>query len=226
MIQTGIVVMKSTRALEWESFDGKPVQIMIALIVPKENYGNEHIQILASLSRMLMKQDFRRKLTESDSAEEIFEVIHQAGGRGVKDFGVREGGALRPATRYASSAGSVRLDDRIKKEKRGKAMAKKKLVALCACTMGLAHTFMAAQALEDAAKELGYDVKVETQGADGIQNELTPAEIADADIIIHAVALAPQNNERFDSYDIYEIGLQDAIKNAKGIIQEIESMEG
>ena len=71
-------------------------------------------------------------------------------------------------------------------------MAKKKLVALCACTMGLAHTFMAAQALEDAAKELGYDVKVETQGADGIQNE---------------------------------IGLQDAIKNAKGIIQEIESME-
>ena len=49
-------------------------------------------------------------------------------------------------------------------------MAKKKLVALCACTMGLAHTFMAAQALEDAAKELGYDVKVETQGADGIQN--------------------------------------------------------
>ena len=61
-----------------KSFDGKPVQIMIALIVPKENYGNEHIQILASLSRMLMKQDFRRKLTESDSAEEIFEVIHQA----------------------------------------------------------------------------------------------------------------------------------------------------
>ena len=78
VIQTGIVVMKSTKELEWESFDGKPVQIMIALIVPKENYGNEHIQILASLSRMLMKQDFRRKLTESDSAEEIFEVIHQA----------------------------------------------------------------------------------------------------------------------------------------------------
>ena len=78
VIQTGIVVMKSTRELEWESFDGKPVQIMIALIVPKENYGNEHIQILAPLSRMLMKQDFRRKLTETDSAEEIFEVIHQA----------------------------------------------------------------------------------------------------------------------------------------------------
>lgn len=78
VLQTGIIVMKSKHELEWESFDGKPVHIMIALIVPKENYGNEHIQILASLSRMLMKQDFRRKMEESDSSREIYEVIHQA----------------------------------------------------------------------------------------------------------------------------------------------------
>lgn len=78
VLHTGIIVMKSGNELEWESFDGKPVHIMIALIVPKENYGNEHIQILASLSRMLMKQDFRQKLKESDSPHEIYEVIHQA----------------------------------------------------------------------------------------------------------------------------------------------------
>lgn len=100
----------------------------------------------------------------------------------------------------------------------------KKLVALCACTMGLAHTFMAAQSLEEAAKELGYDVKIETQGADGIQNALTPQDLAEADIIIQAVAITPENNDRFDNYDVYEIGLQDAIKNAKGIIKEIEEM--
>lgn len=100
----------------------------------------------------------------------------------------------------------------------------KKIVGLCACTMGLAHTFMAAEALEEAAKELGYEIKVETQGADGIQNELSPQEIAEADFIIHAVAIQPQNNERFDAYEVYEISLQDAIKNAKGIIQEIETM--
>jgi fructose-specific PTS system IIB-like component len=100
----------------------------------------------------------------------------------------------------------------------------KKIIGLCACTMGLAHTFMAAQGLEDAAKELGYEIKVETQGADGLQNELTPQEIADADIIIHAVAITPQNNERFDDYDVYEIELQDAIKNAKATIQEIEAL--
>ena len=101
---------------------------------------------------------------------------------------------------------------------------KKKLVALCACIMGLAHTFMAAQSLEEAAKELGYDVKIETQGADGIQNELTPQDLAEADIIIQAVAITPENNERFDNYDVYEISLQDAIKNAKGTIKEIEEM--
>lgn len=77
VLHTGIIVMKSKNALEWESFDGKPVQIMIALIVPKENYGNEHISILASLSRSLMKQDFRRNLKQSDSASDIYEVIHQ-----------------------------------------------------------------------------------------------------------------------------------------------------
>lgn len=100
----------------------------------------------------------------------------------------------------------------------------KKLVAICACPMGLAHTFMAAQAIEDGARELGYEVKVETQGADGIQNELTPQDIADANIIIHAIAVTPINNERFDAYEIFEVELQDVIKDAKGIITEIESM--
>lgn len=100
----------------------------------------------------------------------------------------------------------------------------KNLVAVCACPMGLAHTFMAAQAIEDAAKELGYEVKVETQGADGLQNELTPEEIAKASIIIHAIAITPINNERFDAYEIFEVGLQDVIKDAKGVIRDIESM--
>ena len=100
----------------------------------------------------------------------------------------------------------------------------KKLIALCACPMGLAHTFMAAQALEEAAVEAGYEVKIETQGADGIQNRLTAQDIAEATIIIHSVAVTPEDNERFESRDVYEITLQDAIRNAAGIIKEIEEM--
>ncbi|WP_413733993.1 PTS fructose transporter subunit IIB [Sodalis sp. RH21] len=101
----------------------------------------------------------------------------------------------------------------------------KKLIALCACPMGLAHTFMAAQALEDAAREAGYDeIKIETQGADGIQNRLTAEDIAGADIIIHAIAITPEDSERFEHVDVYEITLQDAIKNPGGTLREIEAM--
>ncbi len=98
----------------------------------------------------------------------------------------------------------------------------KKIVGVCACTMGLAHTFMAAEALEQSAKEKGYDVKIETQGSDGIKNRLTPNDIAQADIIIHAVAITPDGMDRFEGYEIYEVGLQEIIKNPKGILEEIE----
>lgn len=98
----------------------------------------------------------------------------------------------------------------------------KKIIALCACPMGLAHTFMAAEAIRKTAVEMGYDIKVETQGADGIQNELTAVDIREADIIIHAVAVTPLGMERFEGYEVYEVGLQEVIKNPKGVIKEIE----
>ncbi len=103
---------------------------------------------------------------------------------------------------------------------------KRKLVALCACPMGLAHTFMAAEALEQAAKERGYIYKVETQGSDGIQNELNMEDISEADIIIHSLAVTPLGMERFEGFEIYEASLQEVIKNAKGILKEIEEDQG
>ena len=100
----------------------------------------------------------------------------------------------------------------------------KKLIALCACPMGPLTLLWPAQALEEAAVEAGYEVKIETSGADGIQNRLTAQDIAEATIIIHSVAVTPEDNERSESRDVYEITLQDAIKNAVGIIKEIEEM--
>ena len=97
----------------------------------------------------------------------------------------------------------------------------KRIVALCACPMGLAHTFMAADSLEKAAKELGAEIKIETQGADGIQNELTRKDIAEADAIILALAITPKGMERFEGYDPYEITLKEAIREGKDILSEI-----
>lgn len=98
----------------------------------------------------------------------------------------------------------------------------RKLVAVCACPMGLAHTFMAAEAIEQKANEMGYIVKVETQGADGISNELSKDDIKNADIIIHAASITPENMWRFENYEIYEVRLQDIISNPESIIREIE----
>ncbi|MFO3717251.1 PTS fructose transporter subunit IIB [Anaerococcus sp. ENR1011] len=98
----------------------------------------------------------------------------------------------------------------------------RKFVGLCACTMGLAHTFMAAQSMEDEAKKRGYETKVETQGSDGIQNELTAEDIADADIILLSTAITPQNMERFEGYEIYEVSLAEAIKDIETVFDDIE----
>ncbi|XNM59649.1 PTS fructose transporter subunit IIB [Escherichia coli] len=99
----------------------------------------------------------------------------------------------------------------------------KKLIPLCACPMGLAHYAYGRSALEEAAVEAGYEVKIETQAAVS-RIASTAQDIAEATIIIHSVAVTPEDNERFESRDVYEITLQDAIKNAAGIIKEIEEM--
>lgn len=96
-----------------------------------------------------------------------------------------------------------------------------KLVAVCACTMGLAHTFIAAEAIEQASNELGYFIKVETQGADGIKNELNDYDIKSADIIIHATSIIPDKINRFDGYEVYEVSLQDLIRDASAVINGI-----
>ncbi|WP_340499783.1 PTS fructose transporter subunit IIB [Caldifermentibacillus hisashii] len=73
-----------------------------------------------------------------------------------------------------------------------------KLVAVTACTTGIAHTYMAQEALEKECKKRGYEIKVETQGGLGIENELTEEEIAEADAVILAVSIGIEGDERFD----------------------------
>ncbi|MGL4588880.1 MAG: PTS fructose transporter subunit IIABC [Mycoplasmatales bacterium] len=109
------------------------------------------------------------------------------------------------------------LIDRIFQEdiskQRQELKAGKNIVAVCACPMGLAHTFMAAEVIENYAKKNGHNYKIETQGADGVQNYLSDIDISGADVIIHAIAVTPQDNERFEGYVVNEVGLQELIKN-------------
>jgi PTS system fructose-specific IIB component/fructose-specific PTS system IIB-like component len=92
-----------------------------------------------------------------------------------------------------------------------------KVVAVTACPTGIAHTYMAAEQLEKVGKQLGHIVKVETQGAMGIENELTAADIKAADFVIFAVDIDVENKERFEGRKIIQVPVQQAIKDAKGI---------
>ncbi len=93
-----------------------------------------------------------------------------------------------------------------------------KIVAVTACPTGIAHTYMAAEQLEKTAKALGHEIRVETQGAMGIENELTARDIAGADFVIFAVDIEVEKKDRFDGKKIVNAGVAEAIKNPKAVL--------
>lgn len=93
-----------------------------------------------------------------------------------------------------------------------------KIVAVTACPTGIAHTYMAAEQLEKAAKAAGHAIRVETQGAMGIENELSTRDIADAEIAIFAVDIEVEKRDRFNGKKIVQVGVAEAIKNPKGVL--------
>jgi fructose-specific phosphotransferase system IIB component len=96
-----------------------------------------------------------------------------------------------------------------------------KIVAVTACPTGIAHTYMAAEQLEKTAKKLGHSIKIETQGAMGIENKLTEAEINSAAVVILAVDIAVEESERFDRIRKIKVPVQAAMKNPEAIFAQI-----
>ena len=96
-----------------------------------------------------------------------------------------------------------------------------KLVAVTACPTGIAHTYMAAEQLEKTAKALGHEIKVETQGAMGIENELSAGDIAGAQAAILATDIEVERRERFEKMKVVEVPVQEAIKNPKGVFAKL-----
>jgi fructose-specific phosphotransferase system IIB component len=92
------------------------------------------------------------------------------------------------------------------------------IVAVTACPTGIAHTYMAAEQLEKTAKALGHSIRVETQGAMGIENELSAKDISAADVAIFAVDIEVEKRERFERKKIVQVSVKDAIKDPKGVL--------
>ena len=96
-----------------------------------------------------------------------------------------------------------------------------KIVAVTACPTGIAHTYMAAERLEKAAKKLGHSIRIETQGAMGIENALTEADVKAADVVILAAGIPVRGRERFEGLRVVEAPVQEAIRNAEAILSSL-----
>lgn len=96
-----------------------------------------------------------------------------------------------------------------------------RIVAVTACPTGIAHTYMAAARLEKVGKSFGHEIKVETQGAMGIDNKLTENDIRQADIAIFAVDIEVEGRERFNGIRIVQVPLQEALKNPEALFRKI-----
>jgi len=100
-----------------------------------------------------------------------------------------------------------------------------KILAITACTAGIAHTYIAKEKLENAAKELGDYIKVETQGSIGVEDELTPEDIRDADVILISADIRV-NKDRFAGKPVVEIPISMVMKSPKGVVSKIHEKLG
>lgn len=93
-----------------------------------------------------------------------------------------------------------------------------RIVAVTACPTGIAHTYMAAEKLERAARKLGHEIRVETQGSMGIENALSTEDIGRADVVLLAAGIAVRDRERFEGKRVVEVSVAEAIRNAEGVL--------
>jgi PTS system fructose-specific IIC component len=185
VVRPALALGISRSGLAYDSLDGKPVHIVFMIAVP-EQANDEHLHVLALLSRLLMNEPIRKGLMEAKTVDEIFQVL---------DDGTK--------TREESNMGQLT----------------KKVVAVTACPTGIAHTYMAAEALESAAKELNIQIHVETQGSVGAENVLRSEDIQQADAVIIA-ADKQVERERFVGKKLLEIPVSAAIKDPKAVIMQ------
>ncbi|MBK8978755.1 MAG: PTS fructose transporter subunit IIB [Planctomycetes bacterium] len=98
-----------------------------------------------------------------------------------------------------------------------------KIVAVTACPTGIAHTYMAAEKLQRAAKAAGHDIKVETQGAMGIENELSDEDVRGCDAVLFAVDIEVEKRERFDGKPLLQVSVREVIKNPEAVLERLQS---
>lgn len=195
--EAGLAAMVVPEGVEFESLDGEPANLFFLIAAP-DTADNVHLDVLSHLSVLLMDPEFTGKLRAAKSVEEFKKVIEGA---------ESEQGEKEEESAPAKTNQEVPL-----------------ILAVTGCPTGIAHTYMAAEALERKAKELGYQIKVETRGSSGAKNVLTEDEIQNATgIIVAADTKIPM--ERFHGKPVIHTKVADGINKAEELIHKIVNKE-
>ena len=188
-----IIYAKSDEGVEWESFDAQPAKHIFMICAPA-NGADEHLKALATLSTALMNPEVKGKLDNAATKEEVKTIF--------EDF--------------------VKSTEEVKEKPKEESGSedKKYIIAVTACPTGIAHTFMAAEKIKEAAKEMGLDVKVETNGQIGVENKLTKDDIERA---VGIIVAADKKVEiaRFDGHPTLFTKVADGINKPKELIQTV-----
>ena len=194
----GLAAMVIKNGVEYESLDGEPVTLLFLIAAPNTK-DNVHLDVLSKLSVMLMDENFTTSLRNAKSVEEFLQIID------------------------AADESAKSIDDRLSdtgittEEKKGF-----KLLAVTSCPTGIAHTYMAAEALEKAARAADCQIKIETRGSAGAKNVLTAEEIEAADcIIVAADAKVPM--DRFNGKKVISCQVSDGIGKADQLVKQAMS---
>lgn len=201
-----LAMARPNPAVSFGAKDG-PADLIFFIAAP-DGADQAHLKLLSTLARSLMKKSFTASLREASSAEEIVELVNGALGVGEKKAEAKPA-ETAPAVAPAASAQETPVAS----------APVKKIVAVTACPTGIAHTYMAADALKYAAEELGYDLKVETQGSSG-NEKLTQADIDAADAVIFAVSVNVRERNRFAGKPFVESPIKRGIDEPKEMIAE------
>lgn len=196
VVKPSVLFARSHKGLDYDSLDGEPVHIFF-MIAASEGAHDLHIETLAKLTKMLLNDDFTKGLLTCNNSDEIYALVDK----------------------YSEKPQET---NEIKNE--GNNDKRKKILAVTACPTGIAHTYMAESALVEAAKKLGVEIKVETNGADGIKNHINSSDIKEAEGVIIA-ADKKVETARFDGSLAIVTGTADAIKNAETLINKILNKE-
>ncbi len=188
----GLAAMVIPNGVDYDSMDGEPVNLVFLIAAPNTE-DNVHLEVLSRLSMLLMDGSFKENLLKADTAEEFLDCVDRA----EKEKFEEE----KPQT--ASETGY-------------------RILAVTACPTGIAHTYMAAESLEKTAAQMGYSIKVETNGSGGDKNVLTPEEIADCECIIVA-ADKEVRMARFDGKPVIVTKVADGIHKPEELIRDAVS---